>query len=203
MSTKIFYNDNRIIIDGHAGTAEECQAITAMCDEMANSENFKTIVYEQGHAVFERVGGGERAMFLAGLITEERVAEMIERRLESLYTELRGTYLTQTDAADIYATKVLFNNGIDELKSVIGSIDPSTQGSVKQLLGTLNTTVENLSWEVEHMSENVGADIKALKERFGKVDALAGRIEGLENKASKTLPYTADELIAKLESINL
>lgn len=65
MSTKIFYNDNRIIIDGHADTPTECQAITAMCDEMVNSENFKTIVYEKGHAVFERIGGGDAMMFEA------------------------------------------------------------------------------------------------------------------------------------------
>lgn len=65
MATKIFYNDNRIIIDGHADSAEECKAITAMCDELANSENFKTIVYEKGHAVFEQISGGEGEMFEA------------------------------------------------------------------------------------------------------------------------------------------
>ena len=63
MATKIFYNEKRIIIDGHADSAEECQAITAMCDSMANNENFKTIVYEEGHAVFEQVSGGESEMF--------------------------------------------------------------------------------------------------------------------------------------------
>ena len=61
--TKIFYNGNRIIIAGHADTAEECRAITAMCDSMAASEDFKTIAYESGHAEFERVSGGESAMF--------------------------------------------------------------------------------------------------------------------------------------------
>ena len=63
MATKIFYNQNRIIIDGHAETAEECRAITAMCDSMANNENFKTIIYEEGHAVFEQVSGGDSMMF--------------------------------------------------------------------------------------------------------------------------------------------
>lgn len=63
MATKIFYNDNRIIIDGHADSAEECKAITAMCDSMAADENFKTIIYESGHAVFEQVSGGENEMF--------------------------------------------------------------------------------------------------------------------------------------------
>ena len=61
--TKILFNENRIIIDGHADTAEECRAITAMCDSMANNENFKTIIYEEGHAVFEQVSGGESELF--------------------------------------------------------------------------------------------------------------------------------------------
>ena len=63
MATKILFNGNRIIFDGHADTAEECRAITAVCDSIANNENFKTIVYEEGHAVFEQVSGGESEMF--------------------------------------------------------------------------------------------------------------------------------------------
>ena len=73
MATKILYNGNRIIIDGHADTAEECQAITAMCDSMLQSDDFETIVYEKGHAVFERVRGGESKMFDT---LEDRVAAL-------------------------------------------------------------------------------------------------------------------------------
>lgn len=89
MATKIFYNGNRIIFDGHADTAEECRAITAMCDEMANSENFKTIAYESGHAVFERVGGGDAMMF-----------EALQKDLDELkaYVKVLATQVTNLEA---------------------------------------------------------------------------------------------------------
>lgn len=118
MATKIFYNDNRIIIDGHADTPQECQAITAMCDSLANDENFKTIVYEKGHAVFERVSGGDAMMF------------------EALQVQL------------------------NELSAYVKTLPTPAQFT-----------------------------------------ALKDRVTALENKLTKTLPFTADELIAKLESI--
>lgn len=99
--TKILFNGNRIIFDGHADTAEECRAITAMCDSMANNENFKTIVYEEGHAVFEQVSGGESELFamkdyvLTSRYNKEVLggakydhAQSIQKRLIYLETEI-------------------------------------------------------------------------------------------------------------------
>lgn len=63
MATKILFNGSRIIFDGHADTAEECRAITAMCDTLKANENFNTIRYESGYAEFEQVSGGESEMF--------------------------------------------------------------------------------------------------------------------------------------------
>lgn len=171
MATKIFYSDNRIIIDGHADTEQECRAITAMCDEMANSENFKTIVYEEGHAVFEQVSGGESEMFLQGI---QQCKCNLDEYLKS--AEAKGIYLTQTDAASIYATKTLLNDAINELQSAIGSVDPSTSGSIAQQIGTINASILQLQ----------------------------NAVTALENKESETLPYTADELVAllvKLENL--
>lgn len=186
MATKIFYNDNRIIIDGHADTAQECQAITAMCDELANSENFKTIIYENGHAVFERVSGGENEVFLVGI---QQCECKLDEYLKS--AEAKGIYLSQTDAASIYASKTLLNDKIDELKHMIGTIDPSIEGSLKQQLNTLNTTVENIRSEFER-------SIKMLMEN----ELILGQdLEAFKAKISKPLPFTADELIAKLASI--
>lgn len=54
--TKIKLLDDRIIFDGHAETKQECETITLMCDNLAKSENFKTIKYESGYAEFEKIG---------------------------------------------------------------------------------------------------------------------------------------------------
>lgn len=157
MSTKIFYNDNRIIIDGHADTAEECQAITAMCDEMANSDNFKTIAYEKGHAVFERVSGGDAMMFA-----------MMDYVLTSKY------------------------NG------EVGENYPTPKGTIARRLDTL----EDFTVQLASVLANVlGYNIYSGEQTEGIVTALS-RLDALESKTTKTLPYTADELIAKLESIN-
>lgn len=134
MSTKIFYNDDRIIIDGHAESAEGCKAITAMCDSLANDENFKTIVYEKGHAVFERVDGGDAMMFA-----------MQDYVLTARY-----------DAETGYSAAEL-----------------AMKGTIKKRLD-------------------------CIEDDYGSINS---RLQALEAKLTKTLPFTADELIAKLESI--
>lgn len=54
--TDIRMTDDRIIFNGHADTKQECETITLMCDNLAQSKDFKTIRYEDGYAEFEKVG---------------------------------------------------------------------------------------------------------------------------------------------------
>ena len=54
--TDINFFKNRIIIDGHADTKQECETITLLCDNLAKSKDFKTVRYESGYAEFEKVG---------------------------------------------------------------------------------------------------------------------------------------------------
>lgn len=61
--TKIKILGDRIIFDGHADTQRECETVTLMCDNLAKSEDFKTIKYESGYAEFEKVGETENLMF--------------------------------------------------------------------------------------------------------------------------------------------
>lgn len=51
--TDIKFIDNKIIFDGHADTIEECTTITALCDTLRDSKDFKTIEYGKGYAEFE------------------------------------------------------------------------------------------------------------------------------------------------------
>lgn len=165
MSTKIFYNDNRIIIDGHADTPEECQAITAMCDSLAKDTNFKTIVYEKGHAVFERVSGGESMMFA--------ISAMKDYVLTSRYDAETGY-----SAAEL-AAKGTINKRLNDIEQ-----------ELSRLWGRISDN--------EDVIEDIFARLATLDVCLTQVES---RIKALENKLTKTLPYTVDELIAKLESI--
>lgn len=62
--TKIKMFNDRIIFDGHADTKQECETITLMCDNLAQSKDFKTIRYERGYAEFEKVGKTEELKFI-------------------------------------------------------------------------------------------------------------------------------------------
>ena len=61
--TKIKILNDRIIFDGHADSRQECETITLMCDNLAQSKDFKTIRYESGYAEFEKVGKTEELKF--------------------------------------------------------------------------------------------------------------------------------------------
>lgn len=63
--TKIKLLNDRIIFDGHADTRQECETITLMCDNLAQSKDFKTIRYESGYAEFEKVGKTEELKFVS------------------------------------------------------------------------------------------------------------------------------------------
>lgn len=62
--TKIKLLNDRIIFDGHADSRQECETITLMCDNLAKSNDFKTVRYESGYAEFEKVGKTEELKFM-------------------------------------------------------------------------------------------------------------------------------------------
>lgn len=63
--TNIQYLKDRIIIDGHAETKEQCETITLLCDNLAKSKDFKTVRYENGYAEFEKVEKAKELKFAA------------------------------------------------------------------------------------------------------------------------------------------
>lgn len=76
---KIKTSSDRIIIEGHANTNEECETITLFCDALKQSKDFKTIKYESGYAEFEKIGATEDLKF-------------VETTPEKGVTILAGTY---------------------------------------------------------------------------------------------------------------
>lgn len=55
---------DRIIFDGHADTAKECETITLMCDGLACNNNFRTVAYRKGYAEFEKIGVARELKFV-------------------------------------------------------------------------------------------------------------------------------------------
>lgn len=54
---------DRVIIDGHESTKEQCETITLLCDSLAKDSNFKQIAYDKGYAAFKKVGKTNNLMF--------------------------------------------------------------------------------------------------------------------------------------------
>ena len=63
--TNIQFLKDRIIIDGHADTKEQCETITLLCDNLAKSKDFKTVRYESGYAEFVKVGQTNKLKFVS------------------------------------------------------------------------------------------------------------------------------------------
>lgn len=63
--TNIQFFKDRIIIDGHAETKEQCETITLLCDNLAKSKDFKTVRYESGYAEFEKISKAKELKFYA------------------------------------------------------------------------------------------------------------------------------------------
>lgn len=68
--TDIKFIDNKIIFDGHADTIEECATITALCDTLRDSIDFKTVGYKKGYAEFEILNKNQDLKFIPELVTQ-------------------------------------------------------------------------------------------------------------------------------------
>ena len=54
---------DRVIIDGHEPTKEQCETMTLLANALAESNNFKIVEYRDGYAEFEKVGKAEKLKF--------------------------------------------------------------------------------------------------------------------------------------------
>ena len=202
---KIFYNGNKIIVDGHADTAEECRAITAMCDSMANDENFKTIVYESGHAVFERVSGGESEKF-----------SDLESQIQNLQLQLaamQGAY------EQVMADITNLNDSVTEV-SLVAEAANAKSSNAEQL--ALNAFY--MAQEATQIAQKVQSDLEdAIKraedaavkaeaaqrkaedavDRIASSEEIAELSRKVDNILTSThkLPYTAAQIEAKLATL--
>ena len=102
--TDIKFLKDRIIIDGHADTKEQCETITLLCDNLAKSKDFKTVRYESGYAEFVKVGKANDLKFAAAFANVtvifdshiEKVVGRFKKNSQSSSSELIDVEFTQS-----------------------------------------------------------------------------------------------------------
>ena len=57
---------DRVLIDGHEPTKEQCETMTLLANALAESDNFETVEYRDGYAEFEKVGKADELKFAPG-----------------------------------------------------------------------------------------------------------------------------------------
>lgn len=55
---------DRVIIDGHEPTKEQCETMTLLANALVKSESFRTVKYESGYAEFEKIGKADELKFV-------------------------------------------------------------------------------------------------------------------------------------------
>ena len=142
MATKILFNENKIIVSGHADSAAECKVITAMCDSMANNENFKTIIYESGLAVFEQVSGGESELFA---MQDYVLTSKYNQEVGANYDVNKGTIKQRLDDLEALVALIGALPEDTEATTIVGYVDEKTNVPKYQLPYTASELVEKLN----------------------------------------------------------
>lgn len=92
--------NDRVIIDSHEPTKEQCETMTLLANALDASNDFKTVTYRSGYAEFERVGeAGELKFYPSNII--------------SVYSNNGSTLLSQvgTDSNYWYVTDIGVDGG--------------------------------------------------------------------------------------------
>ena len=135
--TDIKFLKNRIIIDGHADTKQECETITLLCDNLTKSKDFKTVRYESGYAEFVKVGKAEELKFISAPPTDVNCVIEFDSGITSVSCENGSSTVTWTTSNSSQSLTVagelstaitftpIFKSGY-ELESVTAIVDKET-----------------------------------------------------------------------------
>lgn len=136
--TKIKMLNDRIIFDGHADTRQECETITLLCDNLAQSKDFKTIRYESGYAEFEKVGKTDELKFVPAINDVTVVFDSHITKVENTYGSVTtsGNTLRTSDAINPETFNVTLEDGYVIDTVVLDNGDAEAEGS----LGSIGET---------------------------------------------------------------
>ncbi len=202
--TNIQFLKNRIIIDGHADTKQECETITLLCDNLAKSKDFKTVRYESGYAEFEKVGKTEELKFVSAPTEDADITLVWDSGITSVTgvpNETGGSY-TWTTSNTAKTVTAIFGDYetityTPVLKDgyVIDTVTTNNDGS--NAADTINIADDKKSFTVSLLYPNQYATITITTKQSGSSDNLTWVI----NETPTTEPLSVTE-IYKVYNIN-
>lgn len=139
--TKIITSENKIIFDGHSRTKEECETISLACEELAKSDKFRTVKYENGYAEFEKIGKTNELKFIPAMseltmVFDSHISSITARSPISVQWTASGqTKMAGAIDGDTYTFDVALESGY-----IIDSVNLGDQAGNEVLAGKTENT---------------------------------------------------------------
>ena len=106
--------NDRVIIDGHEPTREQCETMTLLANALNDSTNFKRIEYKSGYAEFEKVGKTSELKFIPAPADTLIIFDSNITKVEGAgctWSTSGETQTTMTNDGDNYVFVVTLNTG--------------------------------------------------------------------------------------------
>ena len=123
---------DRIIIDGHEPTTEQCETATMLANALAESKDFRKVQYKAGYAEFEKVGKAEELKFaptvsLLKVNWDSNITKVVYRNSsggETTFTNGELKEMTDFIQGHDYTFEVTLNSGYVLDTVTLGSSNP-------------------------------------------------------------------------------
>lgn len=185
MGTKIIYTKNKIIFDGHCDTKEECENITLLCNNLANSKDYKTIKYENGYAEFEKVGKSSKLRFVKSgmdIVFDSHITKVT-------WTSKSGSVVRSITSSDNIYEYTMAGTCVVELEN--GYILDSEAIAEHNNNAEYITNVTSTSFEINDSVTNYPFVSIAL---YSKVSSTTSTTKLIKIKFKDTLTFTSDQI---------
>ena len=125
---------DRVIIDGHEPTKEQCETMTLLANALVESNNFKIVEYRDGYAEFEKVGKAECLKFAEEGTVIEVNSTTLDTTLHTAGKYCNKNILVKSSDSNLIAENIKKDVSIFGVTGSYAGVDVSdttaTQGDV-------------------------------------------------------------------------
>ena len=125
---------DRVIIDGHEPTKEQCETMTLLANALVESNNFKTVEYRDGYAEFEKVGKAECLKFAGEGTVIEVNSTTLDTTLHTAGKYCNKNILVKSSDSNLIAENIKKDVSVFGVTGSYAGVDVSdttaTQGDV-------------------------------------------------------------------------
>ena len=142
--------NDRVIIDGHEPTREQCETMTLLANALNDSTNFERVEYKSGYAEFEKVGKTSELKFVGGIasfsVNDSTTGDTVIHVNSDgdINLSFSGKTLTLQCAGTTQFNYTVDSQNSDYVESVTTSINVTTV-TMKQNISALSPTVGNMN----------------------------------------------------------